>query len=209
MINKLHKEIHRQIRDEIEDIKESHWKDILFERPLLKFILFLLAQIFISYITGYFNTNFFIRWINVIINLGIVIYFISMIIYVVRRSILNLMSPKSIYILIGSYALVVLALLMLFSTAYNFAELTETGYLKYGNCHNNFNPQMINNDPNTSQDFFYFTAVTFFTVGYGDICPMGISKMISIIAAFTAHLVSVLLVALIINNYIHLRRKEK
>ncbi|MEK6938427.1 MAG: ion channel [Nanoarchaeota archaeon] len=209
MIKRIHREIHRQIDEEIKDIRENNWKDILFERPLFKFIIFLIAQFLISSIASYFPGSIIIRWTNVIINIGITIYLISMIIYVVKRSIINLMSPKSISVLIGSYALVVLALLLVFSTLFNFAELTRLGYLKYDNCQGNFNPEMITNDPNSSQDFFYFTAVTFFTVGYGDICPMGISKVIAIVAAFTAHLVSVLLVALIINNYIHLRRKEK
>lgn len=132
-----------------------------------------------------------------------------MIIYVVRRSILNLMSSKSLPILVGSYALVILALLLIFSTLFNFAELTGVGYLKYGNCQSNFNSDMISSDHNLSQNFFYFTAITFFTVGYGDICPIGVSRVIAILAAFTAHLISVVIVALIINNYIYLRRKEK
>ncbi|MFA6462342.1 MAG: ion channel [Candidatus Woesearchaeota archaeon] len=209
MIKKIHREIHKQFDEEIQDIKEKRWKDILFERPLFKFIIFLIAQFLISSIASYFPGSIIIRWTNVIVNIGITVYFISMIIYVVKRSIVNLMRPKSISTLIGSYVLVVLALIILFSTLFNVAELTGMGYLKYGNCQGTFNPEMISTDPNISQDFFYFTSITFFTVGYGDICPMGISRIISILAAFAAHLVSVILVALIVNNYLHLRREKK
>lgn len=209
MIKKIHREIREQFDDEIKDIKETRWTHILFERPLFKFILFLIAQFLISSIASYFPGSIIIRWTNVIVNIGITVYFISMIFYVIKRSIVNLMRPKSIFTLIGSYVLVVLALIILFSTLFNVAELTGTGYLKYGNCQGHFNPEMISTDPSISQDFFYFTSITFFTVGYGDICPMGASRYISILAAFAAHLVSVIIVALIVNNYLHLRRKEK
>lgn len=34
---------------------------------------------------------------------------------------------------------------------------------------------------------FYFSYITMFTVGYGDMTPFGISKAVSIIQAFTGH----------------------
>jgi len=208
MIKKIHQEIHRQFDEEIQDIKEKRWKDVLFERPLFKFVIFLIAQLLFSLISGYFPESLILRWISVVINIGITVYFISMIIYVIRRSINTLMRPKNILTLIGSYALIILSLLFVFSTLFDFSELVGIGYLKHGTCPENFHKSMIVSDPDISQDFFYYTALSFFSRS-SDICPMGASKIISVIVYFTSHLFSVILIALILNNYFSLRRESK
>ncbi len=99
-------------------------------------------------------------------------------------------------------------MLLIFSTIYNVVDLTEMGYIKYGTCSDNFSRSMLETDPTISRDFFYFSAMTFFGVGYGDICPMGFAKIISIITSLIGHVISVILVALIINNYVMRSKKD-
>jgi hypothetical protein len=102
------------------------------------------------------------------------------------------------------------------SILYNFVDLSHLGYIQYGNCNGQFNPSLINPPANStasynsfiSKDFFYFSAITFFTVGYGDICPMGLDRVVSIIVAFIGNIISVILVAFIINNYLSKRREN-
>jgi len=67
---------------------------------------------------------------------------------------------------------------------------------------------MIKTDTLRSYSFLYFTTMLF-TVGYGDICPMGSAKIFSMITAIIGHVLSVILVALIINNHFKLKEDNK
>jgi potassium channel LctB len=180
---------------------------LLFDRPILKFIILALIQIILFNLSGYFPKDFFMRWFTIILTILIAIYFIAVIVHVMRRSLKHLMNPKSLISLIGAYCLFIFVILIIASILYNATELSGLGYIKYGACSSQFNSSMISSDPLISRDFFYFSAVTFFTIGYGDICPMGVARVISILVGFVGHLISVLLVALIINNY--LRKREE
>jgi len=188
--------------------KESGVSSFLFEKPLKKFIILIVLQIITFFITSYFPNDAYVRGITFSLNILIIVYLVSVIIHVIRKTLSSLMNPKNVWHLIGAYALLLLVLLLIISTLYNFAEITRTGYLTYGECTSGFNPLMISNDPNISRDFFYFSTMTFFTVGYGDICPMGTAKLVSIIGSFIGHVVSVVLIALILNNYMQTRKKE-
>lgn len=196
----------------------SHIKffNFLFKRPLLKLIILLIIQFIIIKIPELIPDDFSLRLVTLILGIVITIYFIAVIVHVARLSIKNLLEPKSLLHLIGAYVLLILVIIFISSILYNFVDLSHLGYIQYGSCNDNFNPSLINTSPNAQQissspviskDFFYFSAVTFFTVGYGDICPMGFARVISIIVAFMGHIVSVILVAIILNNY--LRKKER
>jgi potassium channel LctB len=141
-----------------------------------------------------------------IISILISIYFVAILVYLIRKWFQKLLSAENIFILIASYILLILGILLFLSTLFDFAEILGFGYLKYGVCSDNFNGSMIKTDIQASKSFFYFTAITFFSVGYGDICPMGIDKTLAVLTAFIGHLISVIIVVLIINNYI--RKKE-
>ena len=191
----------------IKRIKELHGLGkLLFNHPLLKFLILVIFYLVLNNIQAYFSGEYGIRTIISIIGILISIYFIIVIVYIVRRSINKLINPENLFMLILTYALFILGILLLFSTIFSIIEITKMGYLKYGICSDSFNPSMIENDPQISRGFFYFASVSFFSVGYGDICPMGFAKLAAIFTAFIGHLVSVVVVALIVNNYI--RKKE-
>jgi hypothetical protein len=90
--------------------------------------------------------------------------------------------------------------------------VTGKGYLKYGSCTdtNTITDEMINQDPLLVSNFFhypYFSSITFFSVGFGDICPMGASKLIAILNAIIGNAFTVLILALAITNYSTNRRE--
>jgi potassium channel LctB len=199
------------MKKELEENKKNNFHikflDFLFKRPLLKLIILLIIQFIIIKIPELVPDDFSLRLITLILGIIITIYFIAVIVHVARLSIEHLKEPKSLFHLIGAYVLLILVIIFISSILYNFVDLSHLGYIQYGNCNDNFNPSLIDNSPTISTDFFYFSAVTFFTVGYGDICPMGFARVISIIVAFMGHIVSVILVAVILNNY--LRKRER
>jgi potassium channel LctB len=180
---------------------------ILFDKPILKFFVFLAIQIIISFISEFFPGNIILRAVINVISVLISIYFIVILIYLIRKWFKKLLNPENIFMLIVSYILFILGILLFLSTIFDLAEIAGFGYLKYGVCSDNFNSSMIKTDAQASKGFFYFTAITFFSVGYGDICPMGIDRTLAVITAFIGHLISVIIVVLIINNYI--RKKEE
>ena len=190
-----------------ERIKELHgFTKLLFNRPILKFVVLLIVYFILNNIGSNLSEDIPIRLILNIIGIFIFIYFVAVLIFITQRTLRHLFNPRNIFTLIFTYALFILGIILLFSTLYNLVELSGTGYIKYGSCNNNFNPSMISTDSQISREFFYFSAMTYFTVGYGDICPMGFAKIISILNAFIGNIIAVIIVAVIINNYY--RRKK-
>ncbi len=193
----------RNVKKNVKEHSKFYWKffHLLFDYPVIKFMILVILNIVFLNTQKYFPENIVLRWILFLPGFLINIYFIVLIIHVLRVSYQKLMNPKNILTLIGAYALFVLALLLIFSMIYNFIELGSYGYITYSECNGIYNSDNILKDPEISRDYFYFTAITFFTVGYGDICPMGMARYVSIIVSFIGHLVSVIIVALVIHNY--------
>jgi hypothetical protein len=119
----------------------------------------------------------------------------------------------NIYELIIGYALAVIGIIFFFTTVYSISEELHTGYLTYGTCSDmDVDDGVISNDPNTVQSFsgrFYFSAVTFFTIGYGDICPMGLNKGISLINGFFGSVFATIILAIAIAKYLEKDRDNK
>ena len=191
-----------------ERIKELHGlAKFLYRRPFLKFIILVIVQFILINFSAYFPTNFPIRILSEVIGILISVYFILVIIYIIRTFYERLLNPKNFITLILTYAMFILGILMIFSTLFSFFELSGLGYMKYGSCTDKFDSSMIQSDSTISREYFYFTGSTFFLLGYGDICPMGYTKYLAIFTAFIGHLVAVIIVTLVINNY--LRNKDR
>ncbi|MBI2573730.1 hypothetical protein HYV86_07730 [Candidatus Woesearchaeota archaeon] len=194
---------------QIKTYTETKLKLLLFSHPVIKFIFFIILNYVLTLVSKYFPSNFFLRTLTTIVNIGIAIYFVLAIIYILHRKWKHLMSPKNVFSLLWAYVFFVIVIILVFSTIFSVIELTGLGYLKYGSCSDQFDTLLVDQDPLASHDFFYFSAVTYFTVGYGDICPMGLMKFAAIFDALVGHLVSVIIVALIINNYLRSREDQK
>jgi len=100
----------------------------------------------------------------------------------------------------------VMFIVLLFSMLYWGAMITGFGYLKYGSCIDNVDVTraMIEQDPLAVSNFLhfpYFSTITFFSVGFGDICPMGASKTLAMLNALIGNAFTVLILAMAITNY--------
>lgn len=178
---------------------------LFFTHPIYKFLALAIIYIVLVNIQNYFSNNLPRIIIN-IIGVLISIYFVIVIIYFVKRWFNRFINPENLFVLLVTYTLFIIGILLILSTLFNLTEITGLGYLKYGICQDKFDSSMIHSDPNISKQFFYFTSSTFFLIGYGDICPMGLAKYLAILTGFIGHLISVIVVALVINNY--LRKKS-
>lgn len=91
---------------------------------------------------------------------------------------------------------------------YDLSDNLGKGYLTYGTCSDTFIPESAVNASQISHEYFYFSAVTFFTVGYGDICPMGWNKGLALFNAFIGHFISVVVMVIVISYYLKRRNEE-
>jgi len=185
--------------------KDSWIKRLLFEKPLIKFIFFVVIYIILIFILEDTAEISSIRIPLTIVHVILAAYLILLMLYVIRHSMTKLLSSKHSKGLIIYYVVFLIGLIIILSTVLNLIELSRTGYITYGKCSDHFTPSMVTQDSQRSHSFLYFTTMLF-TVGYGDICPMGTAKIFSMITAIIGHVLSVILVALIINN--HFRLKE-
>ncbi len=188
---------------------ETRLKHLLFSHPVIKLLVLIVLNYALNIVATYYPNNLLLRFAATLVNINIAVFFVLTIIYVVHRKWKHLMNPKNVFALLGAYAFFVVIIILIFSTIFSVVELSGLGYLKYGGCSDVFEPEMISQDSLASHNFIYFSAITFFTVGYGDICPMGTMKLVAILTAFVGHLVTVIVVALIVNNYIRTKENNK
>jgi voltage-gated potassium channel Kch len=107
----------------------------------------------------------------------------------------------------GNYIVFVVSIIFFFAVIYSIAHLLMGwGYLTYNSCSENFdlkNSLSTDNSLTYSYNTIYFSSITFFTVGYGDICPMGLSKLISIFNALIGAVFNVIVIGISIAKYIY------
>jgi hypothetical protein len=125
--------------------------------------------------------------------------------HLIQRPLDRLFRADNIASIIGSYALFIFGILLLVSLSFMAIRYLGWGYITYGQCSDSFSRDMIKSDPKASGDYFYFAAVTFFTIGYGDICPMGASKLLAIVTAFIGNAITVVLMGIVLALYLNRR----
>lgn len=162
-------------------------------------IRLLLPVIFVNHAQILFYSSFFVLTF-------ISLYTAFFIIFILKHSLKHLFSASNLWTILISYLVFIFFVLFLFSSSYSYLEYMEKGYLTYGQCSSNFSNSMISSDSMKSNNYFYFAAITFFTVGYGDICPMGFAKQLSVLNAFIGVFINSIVVVVAISFY--LKRKE-
>jgi len=116
--------------------------------------------------------------------------------------------------ILTAYVVSVIFIILLFSIIYWAMVVVGAGYLKYGSCVDNteFTREDIMQDPLlviNPMHYSYFSAMTFFSVGFGDICPMGMSKLVATLNAIIGNAFTVLILAMAITNYSTNKYQEK
>jgi hypothetical protein len=182
-------------------------KNFLFDNTLVKIIVFTIVYIALILMLEDAAEDHSIRISITIINVIMAVFLILIMIYVMRQSMKKILASKQSAELLAYYVVFFVGLIVIFSTILNIIELSQTGYITYSTCSDDFNPSMVATDPQISHSFFYYTTMLFTTIGNGDICPMGLAKDFSIVSAIIGHLVAVILVAIIINNHFRIREK--
>lgn len=133
-------------------------KGTIFEDYLSLLVIILLA--FLRYITVESRIN----TIFMVISIVVVLYSLGLI-----PTINKLAKPKSVLSFLVSYTIFIMVIIFLFAGTYM--------------ANNEF---FLNNGGPVKLDFhnsLYFSTMTFTTVGYGDIAPLGINRLISSLEA--------------------------
>ncbi|MFH0869678.1 MAG: ion channel [archaeon] len=184
--------------------KLSKAERLLYSRPLIKVPLVVVAiALLIMFSPALFPGSPNLHYVSFILILALNIYLLFFIIFLLKHSLKSLLLAKNLWSLLGSYAIFMIAIITLFSFGYKSVEDLDKGYLTYGSCGDRFDLSMMQRDTQRSSSQFYFSAVTLFTVGYGDICPMGWSKGLALINAFVGNFISVVLMVIVITAYLN------
>jgi potassium channel LctB len=182
----------------------SKLEKFFYEKPLVKIPIFVVSIILILFLVPViaqgrnwesYLSLFFIFLLNV--------YLFFFIIFILRHTLKSLFKAENMWRLFASYLLFVVCVLLLFSFGYRSIEKQNKGYLTYGKCSDYFEPSMIEKDSSRATNYLYFSAITLFTVGYGDICPMGWDKWLAMVNAFIGNFISVVLMVVVITAYVN------
>lgn len=146
-------------------------------------------------------SSLFLSYENFIIFLSSLFVFVSIII-LLRLMLYKIVNIKKYSILNLIFFLVLLLLLVifLFGCIYHYFNDQKTNYLMFfsnGNHVDNF------------FDAIYFSAVTFFAIGYGDIIPQGMFKIVAIIEVILMVLMNIVFIGVIANFVVQHKIKEK
>jgi len=193
------------------------FRDMLFRRPLTRLILILVMIGILLGLSDILPNEIESSPLFIIVHLVLIavgaVYSAVLIIriimdYMIRKPLNQLLMAQNITSLLVSYAVFIMSIIVILSLLNFQLKNLGLGYITYGQCGDSFSPGMIASDPYISNDYFYFTAVTFFTIGYGDICPMGLTKMLSVATGLIGNFVSVVLMAIVITLYLDRRARK-
>lgn len=183
----------------------------LFDRPILKLVLVLLFIVIGSVVAQIISIPLLTFLVAVVMIIPVVYaivltgHIVSL--YLIRKPLERLFTARDIVSLLFSYVLFIVGILLVISVSFMVVENVHLGYLTYDPTVKLTGDMIDDKDPSLSQDYLYFTAVTFFSVGYGDVCPMGLCKTVAMLTAFAGNIVTVVLMAIVVSVYLNRRTK--
>jgi len=184
-------------------------ESFFYRRPLFKVPIFVGSIVILLFVISSLGVGEWVSYASFFLVFAIDLYLLFFIVFLLRHSFKSLLTASNMGRLILSYIMFILSILLLFSFGYRSIQDMDRGYLTYGRCSDNFDPSMISADEYRSTDYFYFSSVTLFTVGYGDICPMGWSKGLALINSFAGNFISVVLMVVVISAYVNRSQMKK
>jgi len=190
----------------------SRFRRALFDKPILKLFLVILVGVIGSTLVQYTSMPLLRLLVALVTSIavlyGIVLTGHIVSLYLLRKPFGRLLSARDITSLLFSYVMFIVCILLVTSVLFMVVEELNLGYLTRGPTTDEFNSDVIDSeDPNISHDYLYFSAVTFFSVGYGDVCPMGFCKAMAMLTAFAGNVVTVVLMAIVVSVYLNRRAK--
>ncbi len=111
-------------------------------------------------------------------------------------------------IVIVTYVVSTLLLMFLFSQSYLFLQSQKLGYITYWDCTNTYSIENFDTDTQITDDYFYFSAITYLTIWYGEICPMWLSKNISVINGITWFVFNIIIIWVIMQVFTSAREQK-
>lgn len=195
----------------VEPRKLSGLRRALFGRPILKLFLALLF-IAIAFALAQYISVPLLRFLVVLAAITAVVYAIVLIghivsLYLIRKPLERLFTARDLFSLLLSYVMFIVGILLVISVIFMVVEDLHLGYLTYDPTQKLSRDMIDDKNPNLSQDYLYFSAVTFFSVGYGDVCPMGLCKTVAMLTAFAGNIVTVVLMAIVVSVYLSRRSR--
>jgi hypothetical protein len=107
----------------------------------------------------------------------------------------------------AGYLILIIGLILLLSVGFLVIESYNLGYLTYDSNKITFEPSLLYSDQQRSTEFIYFTALSFFSLGFGNIYPVGLSKWYSIFTIFIGHIFNLVVFAFAF--YFYIKRKDE
>jgi hypothetical protein len=191
--------------------RPSRLRRALFDRPVLKLFLTFLFMVIVSTLARYTSMPL-LRFAAALVTVTAVVYAIVLTghivsLYLIRKPLDRLFSARDLFSLLLSYVMFVVGILLVISVIFMVVEDLHLGYLTYDPTQRLSSDMIDNKDPNLSQDYLYFSAITFFSVGYGDVCPMGFCRFLAMATAFAGNIVTVVLMAIVVSLYLNRRTR--
>jgi len=179
--------------------KETFWK-----KNELILVLILCSILILGIAYGAVFKNILIMIISIYVLIVVAIVYIVYKCYqfvIIGMDIVN--KTDKVYKYIIGLIIIIFGVIMFFAMLYLLMHTTGIGYLKYGNCSNvqitsttQINNELAVDKAKIVNDIFgmsYFSTITFATVGYGDICPMGASRYVAMLNSVAAFILAALI----------------
>jgi voltage-gated potassium channel Kch len=193
--------------------RPSRLRRSLFDRPILKLFVVLLLIVVAFALAESISIPLlgFLALLVAIIAMAYAIVLIGYMVslYLIKGPLERLFTARDLASLLLSYVMFIVIILLMISVLFIVVQDLKLGYLTYDPTQRLSRDMIDNENPNVSQDYLYFTTVTFFSVGYGDVCPMGLCKLLAMLAAFAGNVVTVVLMAIVVSAYLNRRSSDQ